>query len=129
MKSLLTKSETQKTSAGTMKLFKLYRKYLALMGVEPLQPYQKDQAKKVFLRRFLVYTLCVLWLTCASIFIGFEAKTIHQYADAFYMSSCLTTILVVFSMFLWKLDIFFGFIEEFENLIEQRKISSRQFTL
>lgn len=107
-----------------MKIFQLFRKYWALLGVEQLQPFQKNQRVKSFLKRLPVFIVCVLWFICLTVFTGCEAAKIDEYADAFYISSCVMAILFTFAITLWKMDNLVKLIEDFENLISQRRTIS-----
>lgn len=104
-----------------MRIFRLYRKYLAFIGVAPLEPFQKNHSMAVVLKRLPLLILCVPWFICMVIFIGYEAKSIGEYVDAFFMCASLAVSNFIFVMFLWKMDILFKSIEDFGNLIEQRK--------
>lgn len=105
-----------------MKFFQMFRKYLAYVGVESHQPFEKNHSMIMFVKRLLVLIPSALWFICMIIFIGYEAKMIVEYADAFFMSVSLITINFQFLTIYWKIDDLYNLIEDFENLIEQRKI-------
>lgn len=110
-----------------MKIFQLLRKYLAILGVEPLQPIEKNQRIEMYLKRMQLLVLCIQWVICLTVFIGCEAKTIDEYTDAIYISSCVTTILCTFPIIIWKIDNLFKLIEDFEDLIRQRKTTEFRY--
>lgn len=105
-----------------MKSFQSFRKYLAILGIEPLQPFQKNHSMIMQLKRLVVFIIFNLFVILLLVFVGCEADSLDEYADAFYMSATLTTMLFVFTIFLWKMDILFKLIGDFEELIQKRKI-------
>lgn len=112
-----------------MKIFQFLENYLAILGIEPLQSFQKNHSTALLLKRLLVFILFITWLICIIHFAVYEAKTIDEYADAFYITVCLITILSIFPIILWKMDNLFEFIKDLEDLIEQRKKTELQTTL
>ena len=108
---------------------KLFRKKLAFMGVEPLQPFQKNHSTILFIKRLLIFIVLITYVIFLTVFIGYEAKTIDEYADAIYLSATSTSFLLNFSIILWANDSLFKLIDDFENLIRMRKIFNYSLTL
>lgn len=104
-----------------MKLFQLHRKFIAVMGVELLQPFQKNQAMIVIIKRLLYFISLILFVILSSVFLGYEAQTLDEYADSFYGSVSTVVFSLIFAIILWKMDSLFKLIGDFEQLIEQRK--------
>ena len=101
-----------------MRIFQSIRKYLAILGIEPLQPFQK---KRLMTKRLVVFIIFILFFTSSLVFIGYEASSLGEYADAFYMSATLDWMIFAFGILLWKMDDIFKLIGDFEKLIQQRK--------
>lgn len=104
-----------------MKIFQFFRKSFAFLGVEPLQAFEKNHSMIMLLKKLPAFMLCTIWLICSVVFIGYAAKTIDDYADAFYMSVTLTIIILQFTIIIWKTDNLFKLFEDFENIVKKRK--------
>ena len=105
-----------------MRLFQSNRKYLAVIGIEPLQPFEKNQKMIVLVRRLLFFIGFIVCAILSSVFLGYEAKTLSEYADSFYFSISMISLSIGLAIMIWKVDILFKLIGDFEKLIEQRKI-------
>lgn len=104
-----------------MRIFQSIRNYLSIMGIESLQSFQKNRSMIVQLKRLVVIIIFVLFVTSSVVFIGFEANSLGEYADASYMFATLDWMFFAFVVFLWKMDDIFKLIEGFEELIQHRK--------
>lgn len=105
-----------------MRIFQLSRKYLAVVGIEPLQPFQKEQPMIVFVRRFVVFISLLAYTILSWIFLGYEAETLNDYADSFFGFATTAGFSLILAIILWKTDSLFKLIRDFEKLIEQRKL-------
>lgn len=95
---------------------------MAMVGIESLQPFEKYHSMTMQLKRSVVLILFILFVTSSLVFIGYQANSLGEYADASYMSATLDWMFFAFAILLWKRDDVFKLIEDFENLIQQRKI-------
>lgn len=105
-----------------MKIFRLFRKYLAFMGVEPFQPLQKDHSITMNGRRLPFFALFVVWLILSVTFLGYEVKTLDEYADAFYVTVTLSNTVIDLAIIIWKMDSHFKLIEDLGNHIKKRNL-------
>lgn len=105
-----------------MKLFQLNRKYLAVMRIEPHQSCQERQPMIVLFMRFLISIPKVVFAILSAIFLGYEAKTLDEYANSFYGTVTMIGFPLIFAILLWKMDSLFKLIGDFEKLIETRKM-------
>lgn len=107
---------------GIMKLFQLHRKYFSFIGIEPLQPFQKNQKLIVLWRRLLVFIPFIACAILSSAFLGYKAKTLEEYSDSFYFSISMVHMCTILTVLVCKAARLFKLIEDIEKLIEQRKI-------
>lgn len=103
-----------------MELLRLYRKYFAVMGVEP-PPFNGDRLIFSIAKRFLVFTSLIVFILLSCVFFECEAKTLDEYADTFYGFAASCAVFTDFTVMVRKMKNLFRLIEDFEKLIEQRK--------
>lgn len=99
------------------------------MGIEPLQPFEKNQKMTVLIRRLMVFTIFIVFGVLSAVFLGYEAKTLNEYADSFYELATSTAFSLILATIFWKVNRLFKLIGDFEKLIGQRKIKKIIFFL
>lgn len=100
----------------------MFRMYLAVMGVQSLQPFQKNQPMLVIIKRLLAFLSLIIFIIFAFIFLGYEARTLNEYADSFYWFAAKTMVFCVSAIILWKMNNLFKLFGAFEKTIEQSKL-------
>lgn len=97
-----------------MKIFIPNQKYFALLGISRQQSMQPFNAKNLlsFLILFLLVILCGGFLVC-------DANNLNEYTESIYITSVTITIATIFLTFIWNMNEFFNFIDEWEKIVEQ----------
>lgn len=128
MQTIYFKTETHadlyhqfKTDFETMKLFQSIRKFYQEAGIQPPQPNQNYsfQWNHFFCIFFLIQLLC-----STMAFILFEAKSVVEYAEAFFPSSTVVAALLNFIVCILENTNILQLIVKFEEFIEKSKFYS-----
>lgn len=119
--TVIKNQKTKLSKKSTMKIFQLFRKNLAALGIEPHQPLQKNHFIFMLLRRLLIFSLFVLWIIFSTGFLIYEAKKLGEYSDSAYVSISLICYVLMVATTTWKLEKLFKLFESFEDLIKKRK--------
>lgn len=91
------------------------------MKIEPPQSTEKNHSVSMLLRNLLEFSLLIFWAIASIIFLVYEANTLKQHVESFYISITLLAHLFLSAITLSKLEKIFKLIENLESLIEQRK--------
>lgn len=104
-----------------MKLFFHIRKCFAIQGVHAVQTHRKSLLNPRNL--FILFFLCQMFLESLAYFL-YEAKTIGEYADTFFMIFTTMVCVIFFSIGIRKMSSIHKLIGEFEEFIDHSKLEN-----
>lgn len=88
------------------------------MGIYPSQP---NQNRSLNLRNLLILLSMISLIVCLMGYFMFEAKTVLELAETFYLSSSVLASLINFVISFWKMDHILMFIGKVEEFIQNGK--------
>lgn len=101
-----------------MKLFQSIRNHASVLGIWQPQP----NVSIFNLRNSFILFAYILFLTLTSKFFISEAQTFKEYTDCFYVIATCALKITCFTVTLWKISNIFQLMENFENVVQERKI-------
>lgn len=105
-----------------MALFQSVRKFYGNMGLaNPSQTQQKCQFNRRIFSILLIMSL--IFLSMANSFL-FEATTVTEYAESFYVSLTVFACIMSFLTSFWKRENIYTFVEKLEKYSENRKLKN-----
>lgn len=107
-----------------MKVFQSLQKFILMIGIQPPEPAQKSlynlrtMVVFIFLAKYVILTMAALLI---------DAKSLNEHAESLYailngLSALLNLLVVIF-----KMENFFGLINNFESMIEKREFNCIRF--
>lgn len=106
-----------------MKVLQSICKFYENVGIKPPQPnkYYSFQWKHLICLLFLIQLFCT-----ATAFILFEAKSVVEYAEAFFPSSTEVAAVICLTVSISKISTSLQLIEKFQEFIEKSKLKVLQ---
>lgn len=102
----------------TMKLFQCTQKFFRMLGLHPPQHCQNSSFN---LKNILIILLLVIGFLDAIAFLLFQAKSVKEFGDSFYVSATEWGTLVYFSIHVRKMTNVSNLIERFGGLVQKSK--------
>lgn len=107
-----------------MKLFHHIRKWFETLGVYPVQWQRKSLWNERNL--FVIISLVQMFISSLAYFL-YEAKSIGEYADSFFMVFTNVVCVVFFSISIFKMSSIHMLIGEFEQFIEKSEFMAKLY--
>lgn len=101
-----------------MKLFQCTQKFFRMLGLHPPQHCQNSPFN---LKNTVIILLLVVGFLDAIAFLLFQAKSVKEFGDSFYVSASCCGTLVYFSIHVRKMTNVSKLIERFEGLLQKSK--------
>lgn len=102
-----------------MKVLQVIQKYLKALGVQPLQTPEQSRFN---VRNLGTFFLLVQTLLSALAYFYFDAKTVREYTECFYIAASAIGTNSMFGIILAKEVNFFMFVNNVEKTIANRKL-------
>lgn len=102
-----------------MKIFQLIQKTFEASGIRRAQAHKKHPFNK---KNSTIYLFLIQFTISVHLFLIFQAETFREYADSFFMCMSTIFVFVCFMVTLWKQKNIFDLIDDFEDIIERRRM-------
>lgn len=102
-----------------IKLFQSAQKYIRRLGIYPSQP---NQSYSFNLKNAFSLSLLILMFIFRIAYFLYEAQTIAEHAQIFYLSVTEMALIVDFVTMCWKIGDILQLIEKFEQFIQKSKL-------
>lgn len=101
-----------------MIIFQSIQKYFSILGINS-SALRKNQVFNI--RNVLTVFLFGVLSVSTTEFLVFEATSFREYADSFYSACTISLVGANFAVLMWKTAKVFTFIEELQNIIQERR--------
>lgn len=102
-----------------MKIFQISQQNLAYLG---FSYYYTIQMYPINVRNITALSVLITITSMACMYLYREAKTFQEYADGAYACSTLLDTTAIFTIFVWRMRIFFDCFNRFEKILNQSEI-------